>query len=44
MGVAASAGALRADIPHFTDVAPIRRMSEVTAGPEPPVRRPTPSD
>ncbi len=28
-GVAASGGALRADIPNFTDVAPIRQISEI---------------
>jgi len=28
-GVAASAGALRADIARFTDIAPIRQISEV---------------
>lgn len=30
-GGAASGGALRADIPNFTDVAPIRQISEVLA-------------
>jgi uncharacterized protein (TIGR02118 family) len=30
-GVAASGGALRADIPNFTNVAPIRQISEVVA-------------
>ena len=29
--VAASGGALRGDIPNFTDVAPIRQISEVVA-------------
>lgn len=28
-GIAASGGALRGDIPHFTDLAPIRQISEV---------------
>ncbi|MEJ5358259.1 MAG: EthD family reductase [Desulfobacterales bacterium] len=28
-GVAASGGALRGDIPNFTDIAPIRQISEV---------------
>jgi uncharacterized protein (TIGR02118 family) len=30
-GVAASGGALRADIPQFTNVVPIRQISEVVA-------------
>lgn len=28
-GIAASAGALRADIPNFTDVSPVRQISEI---------------
>jgi uncharacterized protein (TIGR02118 family) len=28
-GIAASGGALRADIPNFTDVTPVRQISEV---------------
>jgi uncharacterized protein (TIGR02118 family) len=30
-GIAASAGALRADIAHFTDGAPVRQVSEILA-------------
>jgi uncharacterized protein (TIGR02118 family) len=30
-GVAASGGAIRADIPKFTDITPIRQISEVVA-------------
>jgi len=30
-GIAASAGALRADIPNFTDVTPVRQVSEILA-------------
>jgi uncharacterized protein (TIGR02118 family) len=28
-GIAASAGALRSDIPHFTNVTPVRQLSEI---------------
>jgi hypothetical protein len=30
-GIAASGGALRGDIPNFTDVAPVRPVSEIRA-------------
>jgi hypothetical protein len=30
-GIAASAEALRADIPNFTDVMPVRQVSEILA-------------
>lgn len=30
-GIAASGGALRADIPNFTDVPPVRQVSEILA-------------
>jgi len=30
-GIAASAGALRADIPNFTEVSPVRQISEIIA-------------
>jgi uncharacterized protein (TIGR02118 family) len=30
-GVAASGGAVRADIPNFTDITPVRQISEVVA-------------
>ena len=30
-GVAASGGAVRADIPQFTDITPVRQISEVVA-------------
>jgi hypothetical protein len=30
-GIAASGGALRADIPNFTDVTPVRQVSEILA-------------